>query len=291
MLKRITTILAVLALAISATAQIVAPKEEKQSLLRSVPRTVTDDEGLLQWKEHEPSRCLTCHGKKEAECGFCQGLAPENCPECDGDQKSPCRECAGTGETYDPLEWMVCMGCLGGGYIHCRMCNAKGTFPISNDGGRESKCKGCKTERGIACQTCRGKQKIKALRPGKKLAEASLEQLTEAKEAIAEARTNMVGFSGDDQVGKAVKMYEDALKPVRRMLPVKEMAKTLKEMMKTNDRSGAAFHGHSHRQHTEIDAFAKKTVLMLDYSMELLDVALARAEANAATEAEKRDKK
>ena len=111
------------------------------------------------------------------------------------------------------------------------------------------------------------------------------------RQAIAEARTNMVGFSGDDQVGKAVKMYEDALKPVRRMLPVKEMAKTLKEMMKTNDRSGAAFHGHSHRQHTEIDAFAKKTVLMLDYSMELLDVALARAEANAATEAEKRDKK
>lgn len=287
MVRTLLTISTVLFCLLSALpAQGVKAPTQVKTWLRYRPEVVTDDAGLQQWKPYEQTACTGCKGRPEVECAFCARGKPENCPECEGDKKSHCRECQGSGKSFDPLVMMPCPGCSGARVVPCAVCGARGGMKINGSGDRINECKSCNGHRGHDCAVCKGKGLVPTVKPTKPIAVAELKHLKAALAAIEKTRTNIEEARPKMQLNKLIKSYEAALKPVKKILPAaKSMAKFYKSILKDEEKGGGGFTAWEGNLNEIVRVWNERALWALDYSKELLEIAVQRAEANAAVEA------
>lgn len=282
--------LALLGLALAPTqghAQI-RPIAKNNSLLPQKIETVTDDSGFVNFK-FEAKRCPSCVGRKIAECRVCRDSALKTCPDCKGKKdKAPCYHCIGTGKTWDPLVWMPCPGCERLAGVACAMCRLKGTYPVQGGGKREQKCSSCKKAGHFACKVCKGKRRIKldkALKFKPSLADAPLDKLKKAQAAFKAAREKVDDMRIEKvQASRILKDWTAATKGAKQFMPVLKSMNTTHKFILKGIEKGAVWVGHTERMSDEFDSLKRRTLWLFDYTLELMDVVIKRAEANAKAE-------
>ncbi|MCA8944207.1 MAG: hypothetical protein KDB80_16700 [Planctomycetes bacterium] len=285
-LTHVITVFLTLALATFANAQ-----GRERSVLPETPQTVKDEHGLLQWKEYKRSFCPTCKRKAVIECDFCTDKTSEGCKVCGGDREKTCIQCRGEGMTLDPLDWMMCPSCYGNGRTPCQFCRNTGSTLIEGGGDKGQKCSACKGERGFVCEVCNGERMLAIdavfkLKPS--FREAPLKDLQKVREALAKAKEELAAWQvpTDLNAKKTTTGYTKALKPALKYMPIlKPLGSMCTDVCKSLDRGMKPYTRHPESMSEEYSNWRRRADFALDYGIELLDIAIARQEANAAVEA------
>jgi hypothetical protein len=246
--------------------------------------TVADAEGLLQWAPWKGDKCPNCEGAKTTKCIHCERLEDKEykkCIECGKKKIAPCRTCAGAGTLFDPLEKALCPACMGAGFNNCFICGGRGTQKVVGSGDRIFPCVGCKEEGGYKCEVCNGTRLVEppAVKPGIKDAPAAA--LVKAREAVDAALKAIAAFEPGKNSRKDMKEFEKVLTPaVQAVLPpLKRSGKALDDYMK-NLWAGSQYEGHEDREAEALRQWKSNHEYYLKFEKRLLDLCIARAEAN-----------
>lgn len=258
--------------------------------------TQKDAEGLLQWVEWKQQPCPVCKGTKTTTCQQCfRQDDSTNCMECKGKGEAPCRSCGGLGYWPDPLEQVLCPGCFGEGCFPCLLCatSAKiGKIKIEGGGDHWQTCPACRGDGGIVCQVCDGKRLVESAQLKPSLKDADLKTLLKAKAAVEASMQGVAAFQPEGKMArKWVKQFIALLTPQAgaALPPLKKVGKDLEEVMKKLA-GGSQFVVYPELQGKVIEAFVKSVDYYLKHQNHLLDLCIARAEANAKVSEENKGK-
>jgi len=256
--------------------------------------TVADAEGLLQWAPWKPDKCPNCEGAKTTKCIHCERLDEKDykkCIECGKKKVAPCRTCAGTGTLLDPLEKALCPACMGAGFNNCFLCGGRGLSKVVGSGDKQFPCVGCKEEGGYKCQVCNGTRVVEppAVKPNIKDAPAAA--LIKAREAVDAALKEVEAFQPGKDARKDMKTFEKALSPaVQAVLPsLKKSPKALEDYM-GHIFAGSGYVGHEETEAHALQEWKNNHEYYLKFEKHLLDLCIARAEANEKVLADKKGK-
>jgi len=258
-------------------------------------KTEKDDQGMIQWAEHDAGRCPTCTGKGKATCIVCErfGDDAKTCPDCERkkSREVTCRTCLGTGGMPDPLEKVQCPTCLGGGFLLCTICGGGGRLKVDK-AKRWSDCPGCRGKGGYECGTCDGERHVgvAALKPS--LAEADIKKLKKALATTDKVLAGLKAFTpgGGAKVRKEVKALSKLMKDAQGVYPAfKSAQKDLKNYM-SKIYAGSNFMGYEQQQAQALQLVKASCEYYLQIQKRMIELALKRQEANAAAEAAQKGK-
>lgn len=257
--------------------------------------TKPDDKGLLQWAEWKGEKCKTCSGTGKAKCTTCVRFADDqpNCPECKRNEAREvvCRACAGAGEMPDPLEKVLCPGCLAASFLLCTVCSGGGRLKIDK-AKNWSDCPGCRGDGGFKCTACNGARvvDVAALKPS--LKEANAAALAKAITVVDQALKELGAFtpSGGEKARKEVKAMVKTLETASASHPaLKRAAKALEDCM-GKIYAGAQFQGHEENEARFMALVKFNSEYYLKHQKRMMELAHKRAEANAKLLAEQKGK-
>jgi hypothetical protein len=245
--------------------------------------TTTDAQGLTQWAEYDKPVCPTCQGKKTTVCTHCQRFTDvKKCIECNMKKVAPCRACAGLGYMPDPLEQVLCPGCMGAGFFPCFVCGGKGTMKIEGNGDHVFDCVACKGEGGFKCPVCNGERLVESAQVKPHLKDASVATLKKAQASVEEVLKAVDGFTpGGKDARRDVRIYNKLLTPAFAVLPpLKRCPKALDEIM-GRIFMGSQFKGHEQQEADALQQWKSSNLYYLKHQKHLLDLCIERAESNA----------
>jgi hypothetical protein len=263
-----------------ASAQIVhSPPDE------FVRATRVDADGRLQWAEHAKEKCKWCAGAGRMMCLTCLDSDDDakSCPECKSnkDRKSPCRECAGAGFLCDPLEKTHCPTCRAAAFLLCTLCMGAGQIDPDVD-SRTSDCPGCRGQGGFACGTCNGERLVEvvATKPG--LRDADVATLTGALAATDKSIHAVAAFAPKGKnTRQELRQLLKALETAHPLHPaVKRSTKVVEDYVE-RIMKGKDIDGHEDHEATALKLMKHNAEYYLRRQKRMLELALARARANA----------
>lgn len=263
------------------------PVELRYPIPEKVERaTKADDQGVLQWTKWEEPQCPTCKGTGKTKCPHCWRFPDDvkDCIECKrtAEREAVCRVCAGLGHIADPLEKVLCPGCLGAGFEPCMTCGGGGQQKVNGNGDTWTACVSCRGTGGYKCGVCEGERLVEptALKPT--LGEANAATL---KKAIATTDQILAGLSTWEPTGKnsrkEAKEFTKILGPAAALMP------PLKRMPKVFDTymgklyAGNQFVGYEENQANGMKLWKEHTTYYLKLQKRMMELCLKRAEANA----------
>ena len=252
--------------------------------------TAADAQGLLQWADYKPENCPNCNGNKTVDCPHC-GRFDDNkkCIECQMKKKATCRACGGLGHFPDPLDKVVCPGCLGAGFFNCFVCGGRGVMKVTGSGDKLFDCVGCKGEGGFKCTVCNGARlvEVATFKPSLKETTA-VPALQKAKDQIDAALKALAAAVPDGKNSrKDVKEYARIVTPATAALaPLKRCPKALEDVM-NKIYAGSIYIGHEDHEADAIKQWQANTDYYLKHQQRILELCIARAEQNA--KADKKD--
>src|SRR5262249_51770801 len=162
--------------------------------------TKDDAQGLAQWVPWKnDEKCPNCNGAKVVECPHCARFEDnKKCIECQLKKKAPCRACGGLGVLPDPLDKVLCPGCMGAGFFPCIPCHGGGQIKIQGSGEHKFDCLACKGEGGFKCTVCNGSRFVEAATFKPSLKECTnVQQLTKTREQLDETLKALGSFAPD----------------------------------------------------------------------------------------------
>lgn len=254
--------------------------------------TTTDEQGLQQWAPFKGEKCANCDGAGTAKCVHCQAFADnKKCPECQMKKTAPCRACAGKGTLYDPLEKVHCPGCMGSGLNKCQTCDGRGIQKHQGSGEKVFDCVACKGEGAYKCTICNGARLVEVAMVKPSVKEAGAAPLQKARDAVEACLKGVQGFEPGKDARKDMKAWEKAITPaaIAALPPLKRGGKALDDYMKYVF-MGSQFVGHEDKEANALREWKTSHEYYLKFQKRLLDVCLARAQANEKTLAEKKGK-
>lgn len=257
--------------------------------------TKVDDKGLTQWADYKGEKCPTCSGTGKAKCTTCVRFFDDAtvCIECkrNKDREVVCRACAGTGTMPDPLEKVLCAGCLGAGFLICELCAGGGRIK-AGEGAKWGACPCCRGEGGYKCGVCNGTRLVEtaALKPS--LKDANVATLQKAIGLTDQALKELATFNpaGGDKARKEVKALAKALEVAASVHPaIKRTPKVLEDYLgKTY--AGANFQGHEEKEASAMMRIKSSAEYYLKHQKRMMELAEKRAEANAKIAGEQKGK-
>lgn len=247
--------------------------------------TKTDDKGLIQWDAHKAEKCPTCAGTGKAKCTTCERFDDDatNCPECKRtkEREVVCRACAGTGSMPDPLDKVLCSGCMGASFLLCVICAGGGRLKIDK-AKNWSDCPGCRGAGAFKCGVCNGTRLVEAAALKPSLREAGTAALAKALAAADQGLKDLATFApvGGDKARKEVKALAKIFETAGAFFPsLKRAPKVLEDYMgKTY--SGSNFQGHEEHEAQAMNMVKGSAEYFLKHQKRMLDLAHKRAEAN-----------
>lgn len=257
--------------------------------------TRTDSEGYVQWDEHKEVKCPNCSGTGRMKCTTCERFPDEveKCPDCDRGEKGAkneavCHACAGEGKFPDPLEKVLCPGCLGAGWSMCGTCPGGGVLRVGA-AKRYSKCPGCRGEGAIKCGVCKGKRLVATVPTKPPIREADVETLEKILAATEETLKAVERFvPKGKKTRKEVKEFAKILKGAQKTHPpLKPLQKHMDQLMKTTY-GGSNFQGQSEREAFALERIKRGAVYYLQHQQRIQTLALERAKKNAELEGGKK---
>lgn len=204
---------------------------------------------------------------------------------------APCRTCGGLGTIPDPLEKTNCPGCQGSSVIDCDVCNTIGMQKVNGGGDKPKECVACKADGGYKCTVCKGARLVEmaALKPS--LAEAAPDALKKALETTEATLKALAGFEPTGKgTRKEIKKYQDLLGTGATLYPALKRCQSAAEEVMKNVLKGEVWQGHEEREAAELKRMKTSTEYYLKMNKRLLELSLARAEANAKVLAERKEK-
>jgi hypothetical protein len=266
-----------LAAAVPAQFQYLVPEKLERA-------TAKDDNGLLQWAKFEDVKCPVCKGTgKIVPCPTCQRYIEEakKCRDCGRNEKreAVCHTCAGTGKLCDPLAKVMCPGCHGAGGLLCVNCGGSGGGKDKD--GKLFDCPICRGESFIVCAICEGKRFVDAAKLKPSLAEASAKDLGKALELTDAVLKDVAAFTPvAKNTRKEIKTLLAAVKLGEKLHPsFKLLPKLEKEYMKIVY-AGAAYVDQEQREVAAMQTLKNSVEYYLKWEKRMLELSLARAEAN-----------
>jgi hypothetical protein len=257
--------------------------------------TKDDANGVAQWVDFKAEPCVNCKGSKVMDCLHCARLDDsKKCIECQGKKKATCRACGGLGTYPDPLEKVLCPGCLGAAFFPCTTCGGRGGSKVEGSGDKVMACPSCKGDGGFKCAVCGGARLVESvqLKPGLK-DNTNLAMLQKARDQVDAALKDLAGFEPDGKNTR--KDVKDIQKRVgsapTAMTPLKKWPKALDDVM-GKIYGGSGYMGHEEREAETLKLWKSNTEYYLKHQKRILEICIARAEHNqkaAEKAAEKKD--
>lgn len=251
-------------------------------------KTEVDDEGLQQWAKWPELKCPSCKGVGKSTCQTCARFAADakNCPECKRVKglKATCRVCVGEGKIPDPLKVAPCAGCMGASFLVCTVCGGGGRLKVGG-AKRWSACPACRDKGGFPCTGCKGKRVMTSLRLKPSMMAAPPDKLLKAMKDLDKmiALFNKVTPVGGTKARKVVKEFGKAFDAGKKIHPAfKDLAKLNKAYM-SKIFAGAKFQGHEENEANTLKMLKSNAEHYLKHQKRMMELALKRAEANAAT--------
>lgn len=256
--------------------------------------TTTDDKGLIQWDKHAELKCPTCKGSGKAKCTTCVRFfedAPK-CIECKRNKERDvvCRPCAGTGTMPDPLEKVLCSGCMGASFLLCDLCGGGGRIKITETKWADCPC--CKGEGGYKCGVCNGARLVETAAVKPALKDANAAAVAKALAATDASLKAIEGFTpkGGQDIRKDVKALGKLFEAAGAVHPsLKRSAKVLEDYM-NRVYAGAQYQGHEEKEVAALSRLKGGADYYLKHQKRMLELAQKRAEANAKVAAEQKGK-
>lgn len=257
--------------------------------------TKADDNGVVQWADHQEVKCPNCAGTGKAKCITCYRFEDDapTCPECKRVEghEAPCRACAGLGHYPDPLEKTFCPACQAKGFLLCFVCGGGGRLRVDK-AKQWSACPACRGDGGWKCGTCNGERLVEVASVKPSLKDATAANLTKAIAATDQALAGLgkVTPAGGQAARKVVKEIVKQMQSAASFHPaLKRTPKVLEDYM------GKTYAGNNFMGHEDNEAEAMKSVkesaeYYLKHERRMMELALKRAEANAKLEAENKGK-
>jgi hypothetical protein len=250
-------------------------------------QTEADDQGLQQWAKWPALKCPSCKGAGKAACQTCARFGPDakSCPECKRVKglKAPCRVCAGEGKIPDPLEVAPCAGCMGVSCLVCTVCGGAGRLKVGG-AKRWSNCPSCRGKGGFPCTGCKGKRVMTSLQLKPSMMEAPLDKLLKAMKDLDKmiALFDKITPVGGNKARKVVKEFGKAFAAGKKLHPAfKNLGKLNKSYM-SKIFAGANFQGHEENEANTFKMLKTHAQYYLRHQKRMMELALKRAEANAA---------
>lgn len=236
--------------------------------------------------------CETCKGSGKTGCSACERIDDnKGCVDCQGSRQTACRVCGGKGQYADPLEKIVCPSCMGGGQLVCVMCGGGGVIKTQGGGKQGETCMVCRGDKAFKCPTCGGARLIEAPALKPSLKEAPAPALHKAHDQIEEALKALAAFDPGKDARKAGKNLAKLIDPLGNLSPsLRKSGKGLEDML-GKVAAGAQFQGQGEREGHILDSFRRGHEYYLKSARRMLELCIARAEANDKTLAEKKEKK
>lgn len=256
--------------------------------------TKTDDKGLVQWDEHQQVKCVSCSGTGKTKCTTCVRFADDAtiCVECkrNKEREVVCRPCAGLGYFPDPLEKVLCAGCLGASFLLCTVCSGGGQVRVGED-KRYSACPSCRGEGGFKCGICNGARTCEVAGVKPSLKEASSANLAKAIATTDQALAGLASFTPTGANSrKEVKELVKQLQIAQALYgPMKKAPKVLEDYM-GKIYGGANFKGHEEDEVQAMGTFKANAEYYLKHQKRMMELAKKRAEANEKVQAENKAK-
>lgn len=246
--------------------------------------TKTDDAGLVQWAEHVEIKCGTCSGTGKMKCPTCERHLEgvETCIECKKTKETACQACGGVGHFVDPLEKVLCPGCMGAAVQVCECCNGGGTFKTEDSGDRFVKCPACRAEGGWACKVCDGARLVDAVPLKPSLAEADAAALQKAIDSADAQLALLEKFTpvGGPKARKAAKQLEKDLQKEQKTFPVLKKLVAFFEDCMGKVYGGRSYQGQEDREASCQHRFREGAKYYLQHQRRMMELAKKRQEAN-----------
>ncbi|MBL9078312.1 MAG: hypothetical protein JNL08_12455 [Planctomycetes bacterium] len=253
--------------------------------------TKADDNGVLQWAEHEQVKCPTCSGTGKFKCPTCERFFDDapHCIECKRTKEAVCRACAGAGHFADPLEKVLCPGCQGAGFLLCGLCNGGGRIKGEGSGDRWSTCPACRGDGGWKCGCCAGNRLVDSVPLKPSLKEANVAALDKAIATTDQVLVALQKWSPAEHKSsrKAVKELLKELKVAEAVYPaMKKLPKTLEDAM-SKTAAGAQYQKQEEREGEIMGGVKNSAEYFLKHQKRMMELAKKRQEANAKLAEEK----
>ena len=285
-MERMTTWFAAIGLALALAAG--GPAQVRYFHPEKYDRATTKDEAArVQWAAHQYIQCPTRRGTGTMKGTPCERYPDEaeKCPDCGRQEarEAVCHACAGTGSFLDPLEWALCPGCRGAGRVVCAFCPGSGILKLGDNAKRWSACVSCRGDGWFECMVCKGARKVPSAKLKPSLQEADSKELKEALETTDETLQAVTAFEpAAKNARKEVKELLKAIKTGEKVHPsLKEMPKLAKDLMKMAYAS-SQYQGQTEREAAALARMKDSVEFYLQHQKRILELALARAEANEA---------
>lgn len=254
--------------------------------------TKADDKGMLLWAPHDKQKCPTCSGTTTTGCAHCDRIEGNTkCLECSLKKTAPCRTCGGLGYLPDPLEKVSCPGCLGATVVECDVCNTIGSQKVTGSGDKPKECLACKGDGGFKCTVCKGARLVEPAQLKPSLAEAGPEALKKALEATDATLKALAAFEPTGKgTRKEIKKYLEVLGTGAAFYPPLKRCQVVAEEVMKSVLKGEVWQGHEEREAAELKRMKASNEYYLKVNKRMIELAIARAEANAKLAAEKKSK-
>lgn len=287
-----STLGTLLVLALALLAAGAAPAQQKIEFHVPIPErleraTTTGEDGKLVWAEHVAVKCVNCKGQKQTGCLHCERFDPgacEECPECKNTKKATCRVCAGTGEMPDILEKAPCPTCFGAAITTCFVCGGRGQMPVEGSGDKPQKCNCCDGKGAFECQTCDGQRFVETPKLKPSVAEAELDDLEKAHEALLKVAEGLAAFQSTGDGRKDIKAFAKVVKPGQRYFVALRGAEKHFEDASKDQAKGAVWKGHEERVRANAEATKRSLDYYLKHQKRLLELCIERARHNAGSD-------
>lgn len=286
-MRTVKTCLLLLSLLFAATAVLPAQGARYLKPDRIERKTEADDEGLQKWAKWPDLKCPSCKGVGKTTCQTCARFSADakNCPECKRVEKllAPCRVCAGEGKIPDPLKLAPCAGCMGASFLVCTVCGGGGQLRVGG-AKRWSACPSCRGKGGFPCTGCKGKRVMTSLRLKPPMMDAPPDKLLKAMKDLDKmiALFDKITPVGGSKSRKTVKAMGKAFAAGKKIHPAfKDLAKLSKAYM-SKIFAGSQFQGHEENEANTIKMLKSNAEYYLKHQKRMMQLALKRAEANAA---------
>ncbi|MFT4514133.1 MAG: hypothetical protein ACI89X_000815 [Planctomycetota bacterium] len=292
-MRSIKTLLLLLTLFVAAGATLTSELSAQGARVKHPQKTeratAPDENGLQQWVEWQGQKCKYCKGVGKSQCVTCKSFPADSkiCPECERKDKDKqlvtCRVCIGEGTLPDPLKVVPCAGCVGAGMWLCTVCQGGGVLRLGT-AKRWSACPACRGKGGFDCNGCKGKRVMAPVQTKPPLSEAPPDKIQKALKAID---ATIVRFSDIQPVAgpkarKAVKSLTSAFDSFKKVNPTFKVLSKQTKVYMSKIFSGSNIKGHEENELNTLNMIKDNAEYYLKHQKRMLELALKRAELNAA---------